>query len=534
MQGRRQRRNWRWFFGILLVFLVTILICVPIFVIRALPILRGRVIETLSARFKSRVELAELHVWIANGLQVAGKGLQIYGATDPNPGKPGVQPLLDVPEFHFHTSLRNLFREPMKLDTVYVSGLVMNIPPKKDRPEMRSLRRQSHKMSIAVAHFVLSDTKLIINTEKPGKAPLEFDISDLRMSDIGTGQPLQFDATLINPKPVGNIHSVGSFGPLNELSPRDSPVAGDYSFTHANLGPIRGIAGILTSTGRYGGTLGRIEVTGETDTPDFRLDVSGYRVNLHTDFHAIVDGTDGDTYLEPVRARFLGTSFTASGKIVRAKEPHGHEIDLEVAMDRGAIEDLLRLGVRTDPPIMTGPIRLKTKLNISPGDRDISDRLRLAGTFHIPAGYFTNEKLQTRIDNLSLRGMGEPKLIGKEDVNMATDLEGKFLLQDGTLSFSLLHFQIPGTHADMTGKYSLDGATFDFRGLLKTDAKLSQMTTGWKSILLKPADPFFHKHGTGAEIPFKITGTRSEPHFGLDFGHDYGRDEHFHQPTTRQ
>ena len=94
------------------------------------------------------------------------------------------------------------------------------------------------------------------------------------MSDIGPGQPLQFDATLINPKPVGNIHSVGSFGPLNELSPRDSAVAGDYSFTHANLGPIRGIAGILTSTGRYGGTLGRIEVTGETDTPDFRLDVA--------------------------------------------------------------------------------------------------------------------------------------------------------------------------------------------------------------------------------------------------------------------
>jgi len=534
MRGGRRSRKWRWFLGILLAFLVTISICVPIIIVRAQPILRSRVIETLSARFKSRVELAELHVWIANGLHVAGKGLQIYGATDPNPGEPGVQPLLNVSEFHFHTFLRNLFRKPMKLDTVYVSGLIVNIPPKKDRPEMRSLRRQSHKMSIAVAHFVLSDTKLIINTEKPGKAPLEFDISDLRMSDIGPGRPLRFDATLINPKPVGNIHSVGSFGPLNELSPRDSAVEGDYFFTHANLGSIKGIAGILTSTGRYGGTLGRIEVMGETDTPDFCLDVSGHRVNLHTDFHAIVDGTDGDTYLDPVRARFLGTSFTASGKIVRVKEPHGHEIDLDVAMDGGAIGDLLKLGVRTDPPIMTGPIRLKTKLNISPGDRDISDRLRLAGIFHIPAGYFTNEKLQTRIDNMSLRGMGEPKLIGKEDVNMATDLEGKFLLQDGILSFSLLHFQIPGTHADMTGKYSLDGATFEFHGLLKTDAKLSQMTTGWKSILLKAVDPFFHKHGSGAEIPFRITGTRSEPHFGLDFGRDYGRDERFHQPTTRQ
>jgi hypothetical protein len=528
MPRRRRSRKWRWFLGILLAFVVVVSICVPIFIIRAQPILRSRVTETLSARFKSRVELGELHVWIANGLHVSGKGLQIYGATDPNPWQAGVQPLLNVSEFHFQTSLRNLFREPMMLDTVFVSGLTMNIPPKSDRHEMRGLRRQ--KMKIAVAHFVFSDTTLLINTDKPGKAPLEFDISDLRMSDIGPGQPLRFDATLVNPKPVGEIHSIGSFGPLNELSPRDSSVEGDYSFTHADLGPIRGIAGILNSTGHYGGTLGRIDVIGQTDTPDFRLDVSGHPVNLHTDFHAIVDGTDGDTYLDPVRARFLSTSFTASGKIVRVKEPHGHEIDLDVVMSRGAIEDLLRLGIKTDPPIMTGPIRLKTKLNISPGDRDIADRMRLAGTFHIPTGYFTNEKLQARIDNLSLRGLGEPKLIGKEEANITADLEGKFLLQDGILSFSRLHFQIPGTHADMTGKYSLDGATFDFHGLLKTDAKVSQMTTGWKSILLKPVDPFFHKHGAGAEIPFKIMGTRSEPRFGLDFGQGHP----YHEQSTRQ
>jgi len=54
---------------------------------------------------------------------------------------------------------------------------------------------------------------------------------------------------------------------------------------------------------------------------------------------------------------------------------------------------------------------------------------------------------------------------------------------------------------------------------LRLDAKLSQMTTGWKSILLKAVDPFFSKHGAGTQVPFKVTGTRSEPHFGLDFHH---------------
>ena len=45
------------------------------------------------------------------------------------------------------------------------------------------------------------------------------------------------------------------------------------------------------------------------------------------------------------------------------------------------------------------------------------------------------------------------------------------------------------------------------------------MTTGWNSILLKPVVPFFAKNGAGTEVPFKVTGTKSEPHFGLDFGH---------------
>jgi len=65
----------------------------------------------------------------------------------------------------------------------------------------------------------------------------------------------------------------------------------------------------------------------------------------------------------------------------------------------------------------------------------------------------------------------------------------------------------------MGGQYSLDGKTFDFHGLLKLDAKLSQMTTGWKSILLKSVDPFFEKHGAGTELPFKVSGTREAPRF---------------------
>ncbi len=535
MPTKRKSRKWHWIIGTGIVFLAIAAICIRVAIVRAEPILRTRVMETLSTRFKSRVELAELHVWVANGLHVDGKGLKIFGATDPNPWEAGVQPLLEIGEFRFQTALGNLFREPMHVDTIYVDGLTMNIPPKNDRSEMTKLRHRGGKISIVVSHLDCTNTRLVINTLRTGKPPLEFDISNLRMKDIGPGQPLQFDATLVNPKPVGDIHSTGLFGPLNEERPRDSSVSGRYSFGNADLGTLKGIGGILSSTGQYMGTLGRIEVAGETDTPDFRLAVSGHPVPLHTDFHAIVDGTDGDTYLDPVKARVLNSSFTAKGKVVRMKSIPGHDIDLNVVLNRANVQDLLQLGVKTDPPLMTGGVEMKADLHLQPGEANVTDRLRLSGVFHIPDGRFSNEKVQAKIDALSLRSRGQPKLArDTHDLKVPSDLRGTFKMKQGVLSFSFLHFQIPGTHADMTGQYSLDGQTFDFHGMLKLDAKLSHMTTGWKSLLLRPVDPFFHKNGAGTEVPFKIEGTRAEPHFGLDFHHkDQSALKNPGEPATR-
>lgn len=84
------------------------------------------------------------------------------------------------------------------------------------------------------------------------------------------------------------------------------------------------------------------------------------------------------------------------------------------------------------------------------------------------------------------------------------------------------HFEVPGTKVDMTEQYTLGGNTFDCYGRVRLDAKLSHMVTGWKSVLLKPVDPFFKKDGAGTEIPIKISGTKSGPHIGPDFGRQSG------------
>jgi hypothetical protein len=524
-----RRRRWLWVAGFLAVLALAVVVAGyyfegPYFVSYAQSILRARVIETLSARFKTKVELAELDVWLADGLNVSGKGLNVFGPTDPNPSEPGIQALISVDEFRFHTGVLSLFRSPMRVDAVYVKGMVLNIPPKEDQGRLSEMgdesgRKMMKKASIFVDKFVCDDTELLINTSKPGKEPLVFRIGHLDMKEIGPGQPLRFEATLVNPKPIGNIKSAGTFGPFREDSPRETPVAGDYTFTDADLGTLRGIKGILSSTGKYDGTLGKIEVSGATDTPDFRLDISGHPLALHTDFHAIVDGTDGDTYLDPVKARFLHSSLTANGKVIRVRNPAGLDIELNVVVNRARIEDLLQLAVKTEPPVISGPVEVKTKMSLMPGPKDVANRLKLDGNFRISAGVFSSQKIQDRIDSLSLRSRGEPQQAKEHaEVSIPSEMNGTFRLDAGMFTFPVLQFAVPGTQADVAGQYSMDGETFDFHGKLRLDAKLSQMVTGWKSILLKAADPFFSKHGAGTEVPFKVTGTRSEPRFGLDLG----------------
>src|SRR5580658_8192814 len=341
---------WKWIGLVALVLFAGAAVAAQLLIARAQPILRTRLIDALSNRFGGRVELPSFQVSVLHGIEVSGNGLKIFGKTDPNPSEPGVQALIGAKEFRLHTSLRSLFRSPMPADTVYVYGLELNIPPRENRQERAKLGSRAPKMTIYVDQFVCVDAKLLINTLKPGKAPLEFAIADLKMKDVGPGQPFQFSAALVNPKPVGNIQSSGLFGPWQQDSPRDTPVQGDYSFSHADLSTIKGIGGMLSSTGKYEGTLSSIQVDGNTDTPDFRIARSGNAMPLHTDFHAVVDGTNGDTHLNPVKAKLLDSFFTATGSIVRVRDPHGHDVELDVVVSSARIQDFLMLGVHTTPP----------------------------------------------------------------------------------------------------------------------------------------------------------------------------------------
>jgi hypothetical protein len=518
LSARGPRGRWRLVIWITLVSVLVLLVVSEIMIRRAGPILKGRVIETLSARFNSRVELDDLQVSIIRGLQVSGKGLRIFPPDDVVAAG-AKHPLIAVQDFNFHAGLTGLFLKPMHVGVVHVQGLAIIIPPRETRQQGAQGSRHMGKIKILVDQFVCSDSRLVIDTNNPDKDPKTFELEHIVLHDVGPNAPWPYDAKLTNAVPKGEIHAVGTFGPWNTESPGDSTVTGKYTFDHADLNPIKGIGGLLSSVGDFNGQLNRIEVNGTADVPKFTLDTANYPTPLHTKFSAVVDGTTGDTYLQPVEAKLGQSEFTCRGTVINVKGK-GHAVDLDVDVPAGRIQDFLQLAVKTEPVIMTGVLGMKTKLHIPPGKESVSQKLGLKGSFTLRQIHFTNPELQDKVDMLSLRAEGKPKEAKAGAVDVSSRMTGIFQMGAGRLDLQDLNYAMPGATVRLAGVYTLDGKKFDFTGKVRTDAKLSQMVaTRWKSWALKVADPFFKKNGAGAEIPVKVTGTNTSPKFGLDIGH---------------
>jgi hypothetical protein len=505
---------------------IAVLVCVialavvgEVMVRRAGPILKGRVINTLSTRFNSKVELDTLDVSLLKGLEVTGAGLRIY-PTDDVVAAGATEPLIAIGNFQFHTGLRSLFVKPMQVDVVHVQGLSIHIPPKEQRAAgVGEKKHGKGKIEMVVGEILVENSELIIGTAKPNKDPKHFALQRIRMKNVGPTAPWEYDATLVNAFPRGDIHASGSFGPWNTEDPGESMVNGQYTFDHADLNTIKGIGGTLSSVGTFGGKLNRIEVDGVTKTPDFSLDTAHHPMGLETTFHAIVDGMSGDTYLQPVHARLGSTTFVCSGEVINIKG-HGHQTELDVDVPAGRLEDFLQLAVKTKPPVMTSIVGMKVHIRIPPGKESVTKKLQMKGSFTLKRIHFTNPEVQDKVDDMSLRAQGDAKDAkpGAEDVN--SEMRGSLVAADGKLNFPSLQYSLPGADVALQGEYTMDGNTFEFFGTVRTQAKISQMIASrWKSFLLKAVDPFFSKHGAGAEIPIKISGTQSAPKFGLDFNH---------------
>lgn len=104
-----------------------------------------------------------------------------------------------------------------------------------------------------------------------------------------------------------------------------------------------------------------------------------------------------------------------------------------------------------------------------------------------------------------------------------SSLQGNFTLRHGVARFSQLTFSVSGAKVISHGTYDLNAENLDFRGTLNLQAKLSQTTTGVKSLFLKMIDPLFKSKDAGTVLPIKITGTREKPLFKVDIGRVFAK-----------
>lgn len=479
--------------------------------------LRQLVVQTLEDRLDTDVELESFSVDTFPTVHITGTGLVLRLRS-----RPDVPPLVTIRSFALDGGLIGLVGRPRRFRTVTLTGLQVNIPPGGikgggDGSRGGNAVKSVGRAAIVVEKLSADDAVLALIPRKAGKSPRVFAIHRLTMDSLGDGIPMPFEATITNPLPKGLVRSKGSFGPWQKRDPGGTPLSGRYTFDDVDLSTVKGIAGRLTSTGEFGGQLDRIDVKGETRTPDFRLKVSGNPVPLQTKFVAVVDGTHGDTYLNDVSATFLSTSLTAKGAIVGAEGVKGKTVVMHTTIDDGRIQDVLRLVVKGTNPLMTGRLSVRGDMNLPAGPADVMDRLEVSGEFGVDAARFSDGGVQEKISNMSERARGlKPE---EHEENVVSNLRAKFRLEHGALSLQEGNFGIPGATVQIAGTYGLEAESLEFDGLLRMQATISQAAGGGlKSFFLKAVDPLFRKPGAGTELPFRIRGHRSEPKFGLDVG----------------
>jgi hypothetical protein len=370
---------------------------------------------------------------------------------------------------------------------------------------------------ITIDEIVANGAMLEFALRNPNQQPLRFEIHEALLRDVGWKGALTYRLRARNPEPPGEITAWGNFGVWNINFPGQTLVSGEYRLDNADLSVYHGIAGMLSSVGKFNGMLAHIDIAGSTDIPDFEVQSGGHRVQLNTDFSAYVDAIHGDAFLKHVDAHFWRTHVVAEGSIKESSSGQNKTALIDLRVRNGHIEDILGLFVKAKRAPMSGIVTLEARAEIPPGEHPFLEKMKLRGGFGVGAGSFSKLDTQESVNKLSAGASGEKYASDPETV--LSDLTGQLALEHGTARFSDLSFGVPGAASRMHGTYSLISHKIDLHGQMQVDTKISNTTTGAKAILLKMMEPFFKKRHTGELLPVRISGTYEHPVFGLDL-HD--------------
>lgn len=88
-----------------------------------------------------------------------------------------------------------------------------------------------------------------------------------------------------------------------------------------------------------------------------------------------------------------------------------------------------------------------------------------------------------------------------------TNVAGHVELRYATATFWTRPLRFRVLSLRLHGTYNLESEAIDLHGTLKSDAELSRMSSGFKSVLLKPFDVFLQRKHAGAVVAAHLVGT---------------------------
>jgi hypothetical protein len=470
------------------------------------PFRRDQIVRQIETRSGARITIGPFRqTWFPPGFHAQQIRITAAGGD-----------LLTIDSAECEASYTGLLRRPKAVKTLHIRGLRLVLSADWPGGVSALFKGDGSGSALAIDEIRIDDSNLRLASATPADPSVEFLIHSLRLRNFGRGNPVQFAVALGNPKPAGEIHARGEFGPVNKSDPGRTPVSGDFTFEQADLTLPRAVSGFLNAQGSFRGPLIRLECTGTADVPRFQVMGSSHTVHIAARFEATVDGTTGDTDLKRITAHYNDTTVFASGKAAGMPGQRGKTIDLSTRVDNGRVEDLLILFTSHPVPAMQGPITFQAKFLIPPGPPGFLTRLNIDGRFDIKQAHFTDPKTQTPVNRLSASAEGEPRQQQREHPTLApADIHGDVVDRNGIARLSHVVFQVPGIRGTLEGTFTLNHRQIALRGTLQTNGKLADTTNGVKALMLKAIGPFWLKKGSVRSIPFAVTGSSSRPVFRL-------------------
>jgi hypothetical protein len=430
-------------------------------------------------------------------------------------------PIMTVQKLLIRTTWAQLISRQKRLDLVEAQGVHVMVPPRTPNAQGKvgSVMPLTAKNGTAMVIANIRADGAVLEFRRADKDKEPFVVTMHRLSLLGVGDqgPLRYDGAFRISEPPGEIATKGQFGPWVSDQPGLTPVTGTYTFRDADLGAFHKLNGTISSDGRFSGTLEHINATGSTDLPNFRITGKGHTIHLSATYDAEVDGRNGDTVLKRIDLNMGHSTIRAHGSVEKYKAGQGKNTHIEGTLN-GRIEDaMLPFMVGPRSP-MTGKLLLNAKMELPPGPGTFIHKIRGDGDFGVNYGKFTSKAAQKSIDRLakSAQGARNRDQEDQDPMSVVENLRGHVSLANGVATFTNVTFHAPDSTAQAHGTINLATHQMDLHGILRTQGRVSDETTGFKSFMLKTMTPFLKKKNNVTQIGFKITGDTSSPAVGLD------------------